>query len=78
MHKFYIILVSVIEVAYNLLNRKYVDNFSFINFIYVIKVYFILFLLIYFIKVYFILFLITYLFFRIFVIFHAFTVYFEL
>ena len=63
MHQFYIILVSIIlEVAYNVLNRKYVDNFSFINFIYVIKVYFILFLLIYFIKVYIILFLITYLF----------------
>ena len=39
MHEFYIILV---EVAYNVLNRKDVDNFSFINFIYVIKVYFIL------------------------------------
>ena len=37
------ILVSIIiEVSYNVLNRKYFDNFSFINFIYVIKVYFIL------------------------------------
>ena len=63
MHQFYIILVSIIlEVAYNVLNRKYIDNFSFINFIYVIKVYFILFVLIYFIKVYIILFQITYLF----------------
>ena len=51
----YVILVSLIlEVAYNVLNRKYFDNFSFINFIYVIKV-FILFLLIYFIRVYIIL-----------------------
>ena len=57
------ILVSIIlEVSYNVLNRKYFDNFSFINFIYVIKVYFILFLLIYFIKVYINLFQITYLF----------------
>jgi hypothetical protein len=48
------------------LNRKYFDNFSFINFIYVIKVYFILFLLIYFIKVYIILFLIIYLFYLLF------------
>ena len=63
MHQFYIILVSIIlEVAYNVLNRKYFDNFSFINLIYVIKVYFILFILIYFIKVYIILFQITYLF----------------
>ena len=67
MHQFYIILVSIIlEVAYNVLNRKYFDNFSFINFIYVIKVYSILFLLIYFIKVYIILFLITYLFYLLF------------
>ena len=67
MHQFYIILVSIIlDVAYNVLNRKYFDNFSFINFIYVIKVYFILFLLIYFIKVYIIWFLITYLFYFLF------------
>ena len=70
MHQFYIILVSIIlEVAYNVLNRKWFDNFSFINFIYVIKVYFILFLLIYFIEVYIILFQITYLFYFVIILF---------
>ena len=64
MHRLYIILISIILEVYNVLNRKYFDNFSFINFIYVIKVF--LFLLIYFIKVYIVLFQINYLFYFIF------------
>ena len=64
---FLILVLIILEVSYNVLNRKYFVNFSFINFI---KVYFILFLLIYFIKVYLILFLITYLFYLLFFMHH--------